>query len=97
MDIKSGDLAGSDIYGLKVVSWFADNEAKHLPPLAGTIMLFDRTTGLPAAVMNATNITGFRTAAASAVGSKYLANKDPRKLLLIGTGGQAAYQILGHL
>ncbi len=32
MDIKSGWLKGSDIFGLKVVSWFGENTKKELPP-----------------------------------------------------------------
>lgn len=45
LDIKSGHLAKSGIYGLKLVSWFGDNEAKGLPALFGTTLLFDDSTG----------------------------------------------------
>ena len=47
LDIKSGHLAGSGIYGLKLVSWFGDNEHKGLPALFGTTLLFDDATGAP--------------------------------------------------
>ena len=97
MDIKSGDLTGAGIFGLKLVSWFSQNPAQHLPPLIGTIMLFDSHTGLPIGIMNATAITGMRTGAASAIGSKYLGRKNSRTLLMVGAGGQAPYQILAHL
>ena len=36
LDIKSGHLGKSGIYGLKLVSWFGENEKKGLPALFGT-------------------------------------------------------------
>ena len=97
LDIKSGHLAGSGIYGLKLVSWFGDNEHKGLPALFGTTLLFDDATGAPIALLNAGAVTGMRTGAAGAVGAKYLARKDARRMLMAGTGAQAPYQIAAML
>ncbi|MBU5625545.1 ornithine cyclodeaminase family protein [Oscillibacter sp. MSJ-2] len=97
LDIKSGHLARSGIYGLKMVSWFGDNEKKGLPALFGTTLLFDDSTGVPVALLNAGAVTGMRTGAAGAVGAKYLARRDSRRMLMVGTGAQAPYQIAAVL
>lgn len=97
LDIKSGHLAKSGIYGLKLVSWFGDNEAKGLPALFGTTLLFDDSTGAPVALLNAGAVTGMRTGAAGAVGAKYLARKESRRMLMVGAGAQAPYQIAAML
>lgn len=89
LDIKSGNMPGR--YGLKVVSWFGENEKKGLPALVGTELLFDMETGLPTALLNAGPITAFRTGASAAIGAKYLAPKNPRKLCIVGCGALAPY------
>lgn len=97
MDIKSGHLSESGIYGLKLVSWFGNNKEKQLPQLYGTTVLFDDSTGEPKALLNAGGITGMRTGAAGAIGAKYLARKDADTLMMVGTGEQAPYQIAATL
>ncbi len=97
MDIKSGHLAGSGIYGLKLVSWYGGNPGKGLPALFGTTLLFDDRTGEPLALLNAGGITGMRTGAAGAIGAKTLARPDSETLLMVGTGEQAPYQIAATL
>ncbi len=97
LDIKSGELSGAGIFGLKLVSWFGQNEQVQLPALIGTILVFDSQTGAPTGLISASQITGMRTGAASAIGSKYLARPDSRTLLLVGCGTQAPFQIMAHL
>lgn len=97
MDIKSGHLKGADIFGLKLVSWYGDNKDKNLPLLIGTTMIFDANTGVPLAILNADHITGMRTGAAGAIGAKYLAKKDAKTLLMIGTGHIAQFEIAATL
>lgn len=97
MDIKSGHLKGEDIFGLKVVSWFKDNEDKKLPMLIGTTMVFDSKTGMPIGMLNAEYITGMRTGAAGAIGSKYLARENSTDLLMVGAGHQSTFQIAATL
>ena len=95
LDIKSGDLG--DIFGLKLVSWYAPNAKRGLPELFGTILLCDRATGEPLAVMNAGPVTGLRTGAAAAVGAKYLARPDSKALTMVGCGAQSPYLIAAAL
>lgn len=97
MDIKSGVIQSEQVFGLKLVSWFGENAQKGLPNISGMMMLFDLATGLPKAMLNAKYLTAMRTGAAGAVGIKHLANKEATVLLLIGTGGQAVFQIAATL
>lgn len=97
LDIKSGNLDVENVFGLKLVSWFGENPGKDLPALYGTILLFDRATGEPKALLNAGAITELRTGAAAAIGAKYLARKDSRQLLLVGCGGLASSLIAATL
>lgn len=93
LDIKSGNLDGAGVFGLKVVSWYGDNPAQGLPALHGTSLLFDLSTGAPKALLNAGPITDYRTGAAGALGVKYLAQKDAKHLLMVGCGALAPYLI----
>lgn len=89
LDIKSGNLP--DRYGLKVVSWFRANEKRGLPALTGTELLFDMENGQPVALLDAGPITDYRTGASAAVGAKYLAPIDSRRLCIVGCGALAPY------
>ena len=97
LDIKSGDLGAKQIFGLKLVSWYGKNPERGLPELFGTLLLCDRETGAPVALMNAGPITGLRTGAAAAVGAKYLARPDSKRLLMVGCGAQSAYMTAATL
>ena len=97
MDIKSGVLDGEDVFGLKLVAWFGENPKMNLPALTGLSMLFDLKTGFPKAIINARYLTGLRTGAAGAIGIKYLAKRNPKVLLVAGTGAQAVFQIAAAL
>lgn len=97
MDIKSGWLKGSDIFGLKVVSWFGDNAEKGLPALIGTIMVMDSTTGVPIGILDGSHITGIRTGAAGAIGAKALARADSETLMVVGAGHVATFQVAATL
>ncbi len=58
-----------------------------------TYMLLDSRTGHPALVLPANYLTDVRTAATSAVATKFLARKDARVLGIFGTGRQARAHI----
>ncbi len=97
MDIKSGWLKKTGIYGLKSVSWCEDNEKIGLPALLGTILIFDAKTGKPLGLVDGSHITGIRTGAAGAIGAKLLARKDAKNLLIVGAGHVAAFQAAATL
>lgn len=93
MDIKSGWLKSDRIWGLKLVSWFGNNIAKGIPALIGTILIMDDKTGAPLGLLDGAHITGMRTGAAGAIGAKLLAREDSEKLLVVGAGHVAHFQI----
>ena len=83
--------------GMKWVNVHTANPSKGLPTVMAVIIYNDPSTGYPLAVMNATELTGFRTGATSAIASKYLARKDSHSLGLIGAGRQAQTQLMAHV
>lgn len=97
MDIKSGWLKDDQIFGLKVVTWFENNEKAGLPALLGTVLVFDAETGAPIGLVDGSHITGIRTGAAGAIGAKLLAKEDSKTLLVIGAGHVATFQVAATL
>ncbi|MBI2957704.1 MAG: ornithine cyclodeaminase family protein [Chloroflexi bacterium] len=83
--------------GLKWVNVHPDNPSRNLPTVMAILIYNDPSTGYPLAIMDATELTAYRTGAAAAVASKYLARRDSRTLGLIGAGRQAHTQLMAHL
>ena len=71
----------------KLVSLFPENRDR--PTHQAVICCFDAATGTPVALMDGTYITATRTAAGSALASRYLARADARVLSIVGSGVQA--------
>lgn len=82
--------------GIKWVNVHPANPALGLPTVMATLVLNDPQTGYPLAMMAATEITAYRTGAAAAIASRYLARADSRTLGLIGAGRQAHTQLMAH-
>ena len=91
LDIRSGNLVDSNCYGLKLISYNENNPKIGLPKVNATALVCDGKTGKLIAILNAEPITSYRTGAAAAIGAKYLANKNSRNLLVIGSGNVAKY------
>ena len=87
-------MTDSRVMGTKLVSVYPQNPARGLPTIGALYVLSDYETGFPLAVMDAAYITGLRTAAASAVATRYLAREDARTLGIFGTGVQAEFHAL---
>src|SRR5919206_925027 len=87
-------MTESRVMGTKLVSVYPQNPARGLPTIGAIYVLSDYQTGFPEAVMDAGFITGLRTAAASAVATRYLAREDARTLGIFGTGVQAEFHAL---
>jgi len=87
-------LPGSNTIGVKWVSVFPGNPKLNVPSTMGLIILNDVKTGQPVAIIDGGYITAQRTAAASAVAAKYLANIDSKVLGIVGTGEQACNHLL---
>lgn len=82
--------------GVKWVNVHPMNRKLGLPTVMGIIIYSDPESGYPLAIMDASDMTAFRTAATSAIASRYLARPDSRSLGLIGAGRQAHMHLLSH-
>jgi len=74
---------------VKVVNVFDGNLSLGLPNHLAIINLFDPETGAVRSVMDATFITGIRTAAAAALSHRLLSRPDSRVATIVGAGVQA--------
>jgi ornithine cyclodeaminase/alanine dehydrogenase-like protein (mu-crystallin family) len=91
--VMPGCLDAPSVAGAKVIAVFPNNSQRGLPSHSGVVVLFDVERGGPLAMIDATAITGLRTAAASAVATNALARADATTLAILGTGEQAAAHV----
>jgi len=88
-----GFLIQDKALGMKVVTYFQDNPKNNLPAILATIMLFSAESGKMVAAMDGGYITAIRTACASAMATKALANTQTKVLGILGAGVQARAHI----
>lgn len=86
-----------DNLGVKIVNVSPNNGKYDLPSIQGLYLYFDLQTGTPKALMDGKKLTTKRTAAASALASKYMSNEDSHTMLMIGTGALSAELIQAHI
>ena len=98
-NILRGVVRPLGVAGVKVVGDFYENYKHDLPSEVAVLNLFDPTTGIPLAIIDATAITEQRTGAVTAIGAKHLARKTSRILGHIGARGTAYWNVrlLDHL
>ncbi|OLT38963.1 hypothetical protein BJF86_10135 [Serinicoccus sp. CNJ-927] len=82
---RSGDLLG-----VKVATHHPRNGELGLPAIHGTYLLLDHATGVPQAILDGTELTRWRTAAASALAADHLAPDEVGEHLVVGAGNVAA-------
>ena len=75
--------------GVKVIGDYVDNHRHGLPSEVAMLTLYDPRTGVPLALMDATDLTTHRTGAVTGVGAKHLAPRHPRVVGHIGARGTA--------
>jgi alanine dehydrogenase len=85
------------LVGVKLVTAYPGNAARGLAAVAASYTAFDRETGQVLAVLDGTELTVRRTAAAAALGAKWLARADSRRLLVVGTGALSQPLARAHL
>lgn len=88
--------ADQALYGCKFVNGHPKNTKDHLLTVTAFGWLANNANGYPLFLSEMTLLTAFRTAAASALASKYLAKKEVKCLGIIGTGAQSEFQVLAH-
>jgi ornithine cyclodeaminase len=82
--------------GLKTVVAKFDNAAKGLPTITASYLLMDNDTGATVAMLDGTELTRRRTAAASALAAAYLARSEAETLLIVGAGALAPHFARAH-
>jgi alanine dehydrogenase len=95
-DFRAMPAALPECAGMKWVNVHPENPSLGLPTIMAILIYNDPETGYPLAIMDATEITAYRTGAAAAIASKYLARQDSHTIGIIGAGFQAHTQILAH-
>jgi len=77
-----------DVIASKLVTAFPNNKPG-FPTHNALVCIFSPENGIPLAIVEGEYLTGVRTALASAVATKHLVKKVPKKLTILGTGVQA--------
>jgi alanine dehydrogenase len=78
--------------GVKIISVAPENPKRGLPSVLGEYLLRDAETQELIAILQAEEMTAYRTGAATGVATEVLARRDSTTLGIIGTGKQAPYQ-----
>lgn len=84
------------VLGVKIATVFPNNLQNNLPSVNASYLLLNATNGQPIAILDGAELTLRRTAAASALASKYLSRTDSATLLMVGTGKLAPHLIRAH-
>lgn len=88
--------AGERYLGCKVVTVFPDNAKQNRPSIYGQYLLMSGETGEPLALIEGRTLTAWRTAAASALASRFLSREDSSHLVMIGAGTLAPHLVQAH-
>jgi ornithine cyclodeaminase len=92
--VKGAYLTGAPVFAVKTATGFYRNAELGLPVSGGMTMVHDAKTGaLRILIADGGLLTELRTAAAGAVAADLLARPGARSAAVIGTGGQARYQL----
>ena len=87
-------------YQMAGMKWYGsncENKASGLPRSILMMMLNDKDTGAPLALMSANLVSCYRTGAIPGVGAKYLAGKDSETVTIIGPGVMGRTCLLAFL
>ena len=82
--------------GVKVAAVFPGNTVRGVGAVQASYVLSSAKSGEPLALIDGLELTLRRTAAASALASKFLARADARRLLVVGAGNLAPYLAAAH-
>lgn len=89
LGMMPGHLPSPAVLGLKAVAVFPGNHGTEYDAHQGVVLLFDVNNGVPRAILDASEITAIRTAAATGVATRTLARRDAGDLAILGSGVQA--------
>jgi len=92
-NVLRGYIAPLHLAGVKVVGDYLDNYERGLPSELGLLSLYDARTGMPTAIVGASQLTDMRTGALTALGARHLARRDARVLGHVGARGTAYWNV----
>lgn len=90
--LMPGVLEGAAGSTVKIVTIVPGNADRDLPTLHAVVVVLERGTARPLAILDGATLTAMRTGAASGVATRLLARPDAAVLALVGAGGQASWQ-----
>lgn len=82
--------------GVKLVTVFPGNAARGVATVGALYVLLDGATGHPRAILDGEGLTVRRTAAASALASRYLSRPESGTLVVVGAGALAPWMAEAH-
>lgn len=92
-----GATTAGPYMGMKSVTCFPDNGERHgKPAVHGMYLLLSTETGETLSILDATRLTVWRTAAASALAARLLSRPDTSRMVMVGAGALAPYFIRAH-
>lgn len=89
MGMMPGYVGDPSCFGIKLASLFPRNAGTGFSAHLGLVLLFETEHGRPIALLDGSEITAIRTAAASGLATRLLARPDAGDLAIIGAGKQA--------
>lgn len=91
--LMPGYLGKPCTFGVKIVSKYPRSADSPYGSHVGAVMIFDSDEGIPLALLDGSELTAIRTAAASALATRILARADAATLAMLGTGTQAQHHV----
>ena len=89
LGLMPGHLADPEALGVKVITVVPANRKTGLDTHQGVVLLLDPASGVPRAILDGSEITALRTAAASGLATRLLAPDSAGDLALLGSSVQA--------
>ncbi|MCY3941729.1 MAG: ornithine cyclodeaminase family protein [Gammaproteobacteria bacterium] len=91
--LMPGYLGEPCTFGVKIVSKYPRSPDSPYGSHVGAVMIFDSGEGIPLALLDGSELTAIRTAAASALATRILARVGGATLAILGTGTQAQHHV----
>ncbi len=89
LGLMPGYMDSIGMMGAKVISVFPEQREAEYDSHQGVVLLFEAERGRLLSIIDASEVTAIRTAAVSAVATRWLAREDAGDLAILGSGVQA--------
>lgn len=86
-------IAGN-YFSTKIITLYSDNHLRGKAPLQGMVVLNDRSSGEPLAILDGPSVTAMRTAAVGSYAVRHLSPQGASRLGIVGLGTQGLHQAL---